>query len=433
MNDNNFDKLKEELTNITVPTEKLATLRQNGYTKYKKRQKRTRLYFKQVALIAVLAIVFVTSIRVSPAFANAVAKIPGFAPLVEMITKDKGLKDIVDNEYFEALNIVQTKNNITLTILGTIADETGIVIFYELEAPFNLSNLETKEFQLRQNGEVINGSSTSGWPYTEASKTIQGKLEVIATSKIDYSQPDFEIYLKFGDTKETSFTIPFTLTKPIQPSKVYDVNKPLEIDGQTIYVQSLTISPLRAELKLKADRQNTMQILQIDQLKVLDEKGEEWGKIQDGLVGLGGFREETNSIFIQSNYFRKPEKLTLVLDQIEALPKGEDYVEIDFLRQKVVKVPPIEDFDIKILDSNSIEVTYKPKVDHHVQLFSDVIDAKGNKFYQNSFSVYENHNGFTENAYQFDLKGAVNPVQIYFFSYPHYLKGSTQIEIPLTE
>ncbi|MFP7202582.1 DUF4179 domain-containing protein [Lysinibacillus halotolerans] len=321
MNEKDFDKLKEELTNIVVPTEKLASMRHNGYAKYKKRQKRNRLFFKQVALIAVVVIIFVSSIRVSPAFANAVAKIPGFAPLVEMLTKDKGLKDIVDNEYFEELNIVQTKNNITLTILGTIADETGIVIFYELEAPFNISNLETKEFQLSQNGEVINSSSTSGWPYTEPTKTIQGKLEVIATSKIDYSKPDFEIYLKFDDTKETSFTIPFTLTKPIQPSKVYDVNKPLKIDGQTIYVQSLTISPLRAELKLKVNSQNTMQILQIDHLKVLDEKGEEWGKVQDGLVGLGSFREETNSIFIQSNYFRKPNKITLVLDQIEALPK----------------------------------------------------------------------------------------------------------------
>ncbi|MEK9198324.1 MULTISPECIES: DUF4179 domain-containing protein [Bacillales] len=433
MNEKDFDKLKEELTNIVVPTEKLASMRHNGYAKYKKRQKRNRLFFKQVALIAVVVIIFVSSIRVSPAFANAVAKIPGFAPLVEMLTKDKGLKDIVDNEYFEELNIVQTKNNITLTILGTIADETGIVIFYELEAPFNISNLETKEFQLSQNGEVINSSSTSGWPYTEPTKTIQGKLEVIATSKIDYSKPDFEIYLKFDDTKETSFTIPFTLTKPIQPSKVYDVNKPLKIDGQTIYVQSLTISPLRAELKLKVNSQNTMQILQIDHLKVLDEKGEEWGKVQDGLVGLGSFREETNSIFIQSNYFRKPNKITLVLDQIEALPKGEDYVEIDFLRQKIVKVPPIDDFDLKILDSNSIEVTYKSKEDHHVQLFSDVIDAEGNQFYHNSFSVYENHNRFTESSYHFDLKGAVNPVQIYFFSYPHYLEGSTKVEIPLTE
>lgn len=62
-----------------------------------------------------------------------------------------------------------------------------------------------------------------------------------------------------------------------------------------------------------------------------------------------------------------------------------------------------------------------------------MIDAEGNQFYHNSFSVYENHNRFTESSYHFDLKGAVNPVQIYFFSYPHYLEGSTKVEIPLTE
>ncbi len=118
MNEKDIENLIMELEQIEVPTDKLATARQHGVTKFKKSLKRKRKITVRIAIVALFLIAFVTSVRISPAFAQTIAKIPGFAPLVSLITYDKGVKDIVENDYYEELGIVQTKNDLTLNNSG---------------------------------------------------------------------------------------------------------------------------------------------------------------------------------------------------------------------------------------------------------------------------------------------------------------------------
>lgn len=431
MNEKEFEQLKKEFEKIDVPKDKIRKAREDGYSKFKKNMKRNRTILKQLAVVAVLVLAFVTSIRISPTFAQTIAKIPGFAPLVELITYDKGVKDIVENEYYEELGIMQTKNDLTLTILGTIADESGMIIFYQLEAPYDISKLDTKEFDLIQkDGNLELGAKTYSWPSIDPTNIIKDKLEVVAYKPIDYTNSNFEIKLTFADEKQTTFKVPFTLSKPIQKSKLIELDKQVEIDGQKINIESIKISPLRAEIKIGADLTNKMQILNIKQFKMLDENGEEWGRTSNGLIAFGNFRDETHSIFIQSNYFREPEKLTMIFDQIEVLPKGEDYIEVDFLKQKVLKNPLEKEVDVKVTGFNTLDVTYTDTSEIKSQLFGNVIDSKGSIFYSDGHSFTTDEQKI-EATYSFDLKDAVNPVKIYFSSSPKLLDGNAQIQIPL--
>ncbi len=207
-------------------------------------------------------------------------------------------------------------------------------------------NLRQKKLKL--NKIIIDLPVSYTWSPGNSTNIIQNQLEVVSNDPMDYSNPNFELEITFDDENETTFEVPFTLTKPIAQSKHFELNQTVEIDGQKLLVESLKISPLRAEFKVTADPNNTMQILNIMDLKLLDENGEEWGKISNGVSGFGGFREETNSIFIQSNYFREVEKLTLVIDKVEALPKGEDYIEIDFLKREVLKNPLENEVNIQL-------------------------------------------------------------------------------------
>ncbi|BDH61711.1 hypothetical protein MTP04_18410 [Lysinibacillus sp. PLM2] len=431
MNEKEFEQLKKDFEKIDVPKDKIRKAREEGYSKFKKNKKRNRTILKQLAVVAALVLAFVTSIRVSPTFAQTIAKIPGFAPLVELITYDKGVKDIVENEYYEELGIMQTKNDLTLTILGTISDESGMIIFYQLEAPYDISKLNTKEFELIQkDGSLELGALTSSWPSIDPTNIIKDKLEVVAHKPIDYTNPNFEMKLTFADEKQTTFEVPFTLTKPIQKSKLIKLNKHVDIDGQKINIESIKISPLRAEIKIGADPTNTMQILNIQDFIMLDENGEEWGRTSNGLVAFGSFRDETHRIFIQSNYFREPETLTLVFDQIEVLPKGEDYIEVDFLKQKVLKNPLSKEVDVEVTGFNTLDVTYTDTSEIKNQLFGNVIDSKGNIYYSDGHSFTTDERKI-EATYSFDLKDAVNPVKIYYSSSPKLLDGKAQIEIPL--
>lgn len=427
MHDKGIENLKMELELIEIPKDQLAIARNHGYTIYKNKLNRKRKITLHLALTALFLLAFVTSIRVSPAFAQTIAQIPGFAPLVSLITYDKGVKDIVDNDYYEELGIVQQKNNLTLTILGTIADESGMIVFYQLESPDDISKLETKRFRIQQNNKYLPASYS--WSPGNKSNIIQNQLEVVSQEPLDYSNPNFELEITFLDEHETTFEIPFTLTKPIAPSKYFDLNQTVEIDGQKLLVESLKISPLRAEIKVAADPINTMQILNIDHFKLLDEHGEEWGRTSNGIIGFGNFREGTNSILIQSNYFREVEKLTIVMDKIEALPKGEDYIEVDFLKQKILKNPLENEVNIQLIGVSSLDVTYPEGSSG--QLLYNAIDANGDEFHYHTNSMTTGINNAVQSSYYFDLKDAVNPIKIFISSYPNYLNGFAKVEIPM--
>lgn len=90
-----------------------------------------------------------------------------------------------------------------------------MIIFYQLEAPYDISELETKKFRLTQNDKDIEAATTYSWAAKDSTKIIEEKLEVVATNKIDYSNPNFQLELTFDDANNTSFTVPFTLKKKL--------------------------------------------------------------------------------------------------------------------------------------------------------------------------------------------------------------------------
>lgn len=431
MNEKEYASLKDELNSIPVPKEALSYARATGLKRVQCERRSRKRWTGMFAVTAALILIFITTIRVSPAFAQAVAKIPGFAPLVEMIAYDKGIEDIIKNDYYEELYITETKNNLTLTLLGIIADESGMIINYELDAPYQIHDLETKGVTIKQNDSELQGGITYSWYGKEPTTHIEETIEITSNKKIDYTNPDFELSITFKDEHKTTFNIPFTLQKDIAKSKYYRLNQEVEIDGQKLIVKSLRISPLRAKLDIALDPANSMQILQIKSMRLLDEKGEEWGTITNGLSAFGVIRDGEASLFFQSNYFREPKSLTLQINDVQALPKGKDYIEVDFLKKKVLYIPNSVDVDIEVSSYGTITAKYKTKEEgHFYQMFFQAVDANGEAVETNG-SSHTNRDGLEESTYTFITSGKTNPIRIYFNSFENYLKGSATVNIPL--
>ncbi|MEH7524024.1 DUF4179 domain-containing protein [Bacillus sp. JJ1503] len=431
MNEKEYAALKDELNSIPVPKEALSYARTNGLKRVQNERHSRKKWTGMLTITAALILILITTIRVSPAFAQAVAKIPGFAPLVEMIAYDKGIEDILKNDYYEELNITETKNNLTFTLLGIIADESGMIINYELEAPFEIHDLHTKGVEIKQNKKGLEAGLTFSWYGKEPTNHIEDTIEVTASKNIDFTNPNFELSITFKDEHETTFNIPFSLQKEIAKSKNYKLDQTVEIDDQKLTVKSLRISPLRAKLDIAVDSANTMQILQIKSMRLLDEKGEVWGTITNGVSGFGGMRDGDAALFFQSNYFREPKSLTLEINDVQALPKGKDYIEVDFLKKKVFYIPDNVNVNIEIESNNTIRATYKSKEENHFyQMFFQAVDANGETVDTNG-STNTNSNGMVESTYTFDTSNKTNPIRIYFNSYENYLKGSATVTIPL--
>ena len=348
-----------------------------------------------------------------------------------MIQWDKGMKDIVENKYFEELNIEVTKDEITLTLLGLIADESGMVISYRIEAPFDLQKTDMKALTLFQNGKELEAAYGYNWIPNEPTYQLEDQVEVTTSNPLNYDSPNFKLQLIMDNPEQTTFNIPFTLTKEIKKSVTYPIEQTIEIEGQKLTVHKLTISPLRAGITLSPNEENTMQILSIEQIQLMDENGEEWGSIMNGISGFGGNYDSSRTLFIQSNYFRTPKELHLKLERIQALPKGENFIEIDFNKKKVISQPA----NLPIIISNITNHSFVAKIANssksfHHELFGEAIDKNEQTLDSSGFSMQNGDDHLIyESRYKTD--NIVNPVKIYLHSYPNYLDGSASVKIEL--
>lgn len=432
LNEQDWQKLTEELDAIEIPKEALHQARVKAMHQHRLTKRRKRRLYSVASVAAVVLLVFMTSIRVSPVFAQAVAKIPGFAPIVGMIAFDKGISDIVENNYYEELGIVVTQGDYTLTLHNVVADHSGMTIFYNIKSPFDLSKASITSLGVSQQGIPWGVASSFISSLVGGAAVREDKVEIMPVDELSYDNMAFEFNVHLDDAAETKFAVPFTLTKPIKQPKVYEVNRSVAVDGQTIHIKRLEISPLRAEIRLAADEQNTMQLLKFRSVRLIDENGEDWGQTRDMEEGFGISRDGEVSIRMQSNYFRKPQKLTLVMEKIEALPKGSDYIEVDFEQQKVLYVPSELDIDVQVPSSNIVEVTYPKTVES--QLIGEIVNREGNELNGNIISInFSRENGYQTDIYTFNFDNEVNPIRLNINSYPLYLDGKVEIDIPLDD
>ena len=282
LNEQDWQKLTEELEAIEIPKEALHQARVKTMHQHRLTKKRKRRLYSVASVAAIVLLLFVTSIRVSPVFAQAIAKIPGFSSIVNMIAYDKGISDIVENNYYEELGIVVTQGDYTLTLQSVVADHSGMTIFYNIESPFEVSKVNITSLELSQQGIPLGVASSYISSLVGESTVRADKVEIMSDDELSYDNMTFEFNLHLSDAAKTKFVVPFTLTKPIKQPKVYEVNQSVVVDGQTIDIKQLKISPLRAEIRLAADEQNTMQLLKFTSVRLIDENGEDWGQPRNG-------------------------------------------------------------------------------------------------------------------------------------------------------
>lgn len=421
----------------SVPTDKLQPEAQLfAYKRFKQKTRHKRL-FQLTITAAIIMITLIGSIRVSPAIAYAVAQIPGLKPFVEMIASDKGMKDIINNEYFERMNESQTINGKTLTITGVVADESGMIISYKLNSDEDLAKFTGVRTELKQNGEPVQASVGGSWVgQSNGTYEVESTVDVVAGQGMDYSSTNFELILSLHNHPETKFEVPFTLHNEVKASKRFTVNQPLIIDGQHFTIHELIISPIRSELRMSLDPSNSKKILSFEDIRIYDQHQEEWGKITNGIVEIGSYEDEQFSIMLESNYFRIPESATIEFREIEAIDKADQFIVIDFDKKEVISQPEnilIEMTEIK----DNFEIEYKTfpyKKNEFKGVFNRFIDANGEIFnsYSTWISSYEDHILIGQ---FFDTKDVeklpANPVKLEIARYEQYLNGTGQIQVKL--
>ena len=425
-----LDATKKKLEQVVVPEELVNNAIQQGLFQAKSKKQKRKKTLWAISVAAILILTFVTSIRVSPAFASAVSTIPGMERFVHLVQFDKGIEAIVENDYYEPIGKSQVKDEITFTVDGIIIDETGAEIFYTIEAPYSLENMDYEHIKLLNDGQELLTSSFYNPPGQDTANRNVDNFSLVFVETEQFTSNNFEVQLEVKQANKTTlFKVPFTIKNEIKAGKIYTLNETVEIDNQQIQINEIKVNPLRVAVTLEFNKQNDMKILQFEDMRIEDENGEVWSSIRNGISGRGENQNKENTYFLQSNYFKEPKKLYLKFDKVQALPKGESYLLVDFAKKEILEQPTERKVEVSSVGSDTIKLKYRPiRKDHMYSLFSQGENAKG----EIVDIPRQSNGGNNDEQYAeitLDGKDIINPVKINFISYPNYLNGSVSIRI----
>lgn len=413
---------------IDVPKEKLQQVRMDMFRKVQ-REKRTKKRIVSVAIASLFCLSLLFSIRVSPTIASHVAKIPGFQAIVSAVVRDKGIKDVVDNDYYEEINVTQSKNGLSLTLQGVIADNTGLVLYYDADASFDMSELHLEEVQMFQGDVEIKGGGS--FRSNQSNQTrFSSSVDYSFSEPFAYTSKDFKVVFRFyeKDKGNIEITIPFSLQNEIAKEKMITANRTVDVGGQKFTITQIRRSPLRTAIDIELDEANTMQILALDDFAVETENGERREGMKYGLSLGGDIRDGKFTLNLQSNYFHDSDSLKLLIGAVHAVPKGEDFIEVDFGKKEVLTKPDYLDWDISVTEQG-VSVAAKKWDDRRAHSFlSSAVKADGTtlKYKGSTFSDDEQYLFEKENFEKYD--GKAKMYLNYFFN---PIGENIELNIPL--
>ncbi|RYI25625.1 MULTISPECIES: DUF4179 domain-containing protein [Bacillus] len=432
-----LEAIRERYQEFPVPDERLEEAIMKGFRQAKAASPKKR-FIKRSWLpglaAALLLLGFLTSIRVSPAFANYVAELPGMEKLVDLIRYDKGWISAVENNYMQPLGISREKNGVRVTLDGAIRDERGLVVFYTVESE-EKQVLQTERIILTgADGKELPPGATSygGASYTEEPvNSVSDSIDYFAIEPLKATEFKIEVKIKTEKGLE-SFEMDFSVENLKANKKVYTLNKTVSIKGQKITFKNVTIYPLRAAVHVTFDPENNKKIFNLDDLRLVDENGEVWSGIVNGATA-SILAENEKIFYLQSNYFKEPKQLYLTLNKVMAIDKEDTEVVINTETLKIIKQPKAEKLSGVNLEGRNLSVKVRAGQDYHHQLFITAKDAEGrdlsngSSFFQTSVDgVYQEYGLMLSEADPLKYK---NPITLELGAFPTWIKGD--IKLPL--
>lgn len=429
-------KWKETIDNHEIPQDKLEQAIRQGFQQAKAKEKvRKHPIFKRsvwsIVVATILFMTLVTSIRVFPVMANAVASIPGMERFVEFIRDDKGLESALNNEYYQQLNLFAGKDDVTLTLDGVLADEQEMIVFYTIKSSNKdeVFNLGLPDITDKAGKDILmSGSATPGSGYDEKVAEQTGKVTIRFQDNV--SEKEFIFNATAKSTERTiDFTIPFTLNKEKMPTTRYPVDETVLMEDQKIHIKQIEISPLKVAIHVDVDPSNSKEIFGFEDLRLVDENGDIWSSINNGITASGDENSEVMIYYLQSNYFEHSKELYLQFNKLMAMEKEEAFLMIDTEKEKIIQQPKDKRFSNLTVRGYFVELNLRADEDYHHSPFSDIIDANGQELSTRSGSFSRPLEDEILVGFDLPKEQLKNPIKLPLTGYPSYIEGNVEIKI----
>ncbi|GAE26663.1 hypothetical protein JCM9140_2747 [Halalkalibacter wakoensis JCM 9140] len=285
-------QISNKLNQVELPSKLNETIRAGMWQAQKERRVRKRRIWSSVA-VSFFLLVFFTTVRASPTFANYISGLPGGTWLVELVHSDKGLQQAIEQNYATAVGVSDEHAGLKLTIEGYTADEARIVLFYSLENKKGYSYASMQDLTLKPN-EFLAGMSY-GEPHDEIAneKMVYGKID-INIHDIDKLPEELTLATTFMLELPTTgkvtnedvweVKIPFEKESFLGLKEEYSFSETVDFAGQNITFSDAVIYPTQMSIEFKEDKENALKILSLEELAIENEKGERWEATTNGVI-----------------------------------------------------------------------------------------------------------------------------------------------------
>lgn len=449
-----LNKLNQTMKDVLKPDNIDEYVKKGLVLGIKKKRRSQIKKFSNIAA-ALILVIFISSIRAIPTFAEFVTSIPGLEYIVKFINYDKGLKSAIENNFIQHINSYVTHEDLTVTIKDVIIDSSKGIIFYSIEnkGSHHFVNLENMKFMDEKGEQLKAGVSWGGAINKDMTleKKLDGMVEINFTDEMVVPDKIFvEVKLRDSVTSNPDhrnqeeilnsvwkFEIPVDKEKIKNMEKTYALNQSILIEGQRILFKNVTISPTRVSINVEYDKNNSKKIFRFDDLKLIDEKGEVWSTIKNAVSG-SIIDENHEILYFQSNYFKDPKGLYLTGSSIRALDKDKCIVKVDIENSKLLSSPNDRlsltkisrndstmtlDFDLKVDDPRDKDYSYN--------VFSYYIKDSSGKVYESGGARCSSS---IDQVQQYSLiinkaQNIKSPLYLTLEDYPERIEGEFKLKI----
>ena len=325
----------------------------------------------------------------------------------------------------------QEKNGLTFTVDGAIADEESMVLFYSLESSEKQKELTIEEVHL----ERVDGKKLDFGSYSGGRDFISQEGESSFNDIFEYhfqtplKERSFRLRVKVKKEQQTEeYLLHFELKKDIQKKKTIKLDKTVTIEGQKITLEKAEIYPLRVAVHVKMDPSNTKKLLEFEDIRLVDENGETWNKIANG-VTASRISDDEAIIYLQSNYFNEPKELYLILNKIQAVDKEDANIVIDTQKKQILKQPDGNLLTDLIVEGTHVGFKIPAKDEFNYHLISGAKDRNGNEIESPETSMSHYDGKMEIGIHMPGLTAEMSPISLELSFYPSWIEGEGKIRI----
>lgn len=297
-----------------------------------KHRKRARRVLAPLASLAGAAAVFVLLVNISVPFAMACNQVPGLRELTRVVAYDPSLRAALEHDYIELVKRTETLDGMTVHLEYLIADRSNLTLFYRVTDEQG-REIETIPELLDADGERLDGY-TSSWGYPGEEELQHAEYlfsEGVLPDRIDVrfelqDNTDPGTYTPVGEVVFDAVDIHFQY---LQNRRTIELNQPLTVLGQTVYIERVECYPLQTRIVYRTDPANTAKLTSLP-FYLTDSKGNRIGKDAGGITGLGlPGSDDLSARILDTVWWDEDETYTLCLDKAAAVPHDAEIVLYD--------------------------------------------------------------------------------------------------------